>query len=186
MAENFDYEEVNLSIARRRTRLIVAAGADRRAATWPGRSNSGAAGRSLLRRKQQLRPRSEVKIKVNPPPLQTLDTGAGTMVGAALGGRAAQSFWHAQDEALAAGARRRSGRGVRDELLTKEREMPIAYQFLPWVRRGLTVALDAEDNLGNGRAARARQRADRRQAGRARTTAPRSRRCRCDCTARAT
>ncbi len=27
--------------------------------------------------------------------------------------------------------------------------MPIAYQFLPWVRRGLTVALDAVENLGN-------------------------------------
>ena len=26
--------------------------------------------------------------------------------------------------------------------------MPIAYQFLPWVRRGLAVALDADDNLG--------------------------------------
>jgi hypothetical protein len=28
--------------------------------------------------------------------------------------------------------------------------MPIAYQFLPWVRRGLAVALDAVDNLGAG------------------------------------
>ena len=27
--------------------------------------------------------------------------------------------------------------------------MAISYQFLPWVRRGLTVALDAADNLGN-------------------------------------
>lgn len=27
--------------------------------------------------------------------------------------------------------------------------MPISYQFLPWVRRGLTVALDATENLGN-------------------------------------
>jgi len=27
--------------------------------------------------------------------------------------------------------------------------MAISYQFLPWVRRGLTVALDAVDNLGN-------------------------------------
>ena len=32
--------------------------------------------------------------------------------------------------------------------------MPIAYQFLPWVRRGLAVALDTEDNLGGGLAAR--------------------------------
>lgn len=28
--------------------------------------------------------------------------------------------------------------------------MPIAYQFLPWARRGLAVALDTEDNLGVG------------------------------------
>ena len=28
--------------------------------------------------------------------------------------------------------------------------MPIAYQFLPWVRRGLAVALDSVDNLGAG------------------------------------
>jgi hypothetical protein len=34
--------------------------------------------------------------------------------------------------------------------------MPIAYQFLPWVRRGLAVALDAEDNLGVGVALAAR------------------------------
>ena len=27
--------------------------------------------------------------------------------------------------------------------------MPISYQFLPWVRRGLTVALTQTDNLGN-------------------------------------
>ncbi len=34
--------------------------------------------------------------------------------------------------------------------------MPIAYQFLPWVRRGLAVALDTEDNLGDGAALAAR------------------------------
>src|SRR5687767_4868244 len=34
--------------------------------------------------------------------------------------------------------------------------MPIAYQFLPWVRRGLAVALDVEDNLGAGGALEAR------------------------------
>lgn len=34
--------------------------------------------------------------------------------------------------------------------------MPIAYQFLPWVRRGLAVALDTEDNLGAGNALAAR------------------------------
>lgn len=34
--------------------------------------------------------------------------------------------------------------------------MPVAYQFLPWVRRGLAVALDTEDNLGVGNALAAR------------------------------
>jgi hypothetical protein len=34
--------------------------------------------------------------------------------------------------------------------------MPISYQFLPWVRRGLAVALDVEDNLGVGGALAAR------------------------------
>jgi hypothetical protein len=34
--------------------------------------------------------------------------------------------------------------------------MPIAYQFLPWVRRGLAVALDVPDNLGAGPALAAR------------------------------
>jgi hypothetical protein len=34
--------------------------------------------------------------------------------------------------------------------------MPVAYQFLPWVRRGLAVALDVEDNLGVGAALAAR------------------------------
>ncbi|WP_280155141.1 hypothetical protein [Piscinibacter sp. XHJ-5] len=34
--------------------------------------------------------------------------------------------------------------------------MPIAYQFLPWVRRGLAVALSTEDNLGAGNALAAR------------------------------
>ena len=48
-------------------------------------------------------PEVDAKIKVNPPPLQTLDTGTGAMAGAALSGRASQSFWHAQDAALAVG-----------------------------------------------------------------------------------
>ena len=34
--------------------------------------------------------------------------------------------------------------------------MPIFYQFLPWVRRGLAVALDTEDNLGVGASLAAR------------------------------
>jgi hypothetical protein len=101
VAEKFDYEEVNLSTPAEDT-LIVGAGLIT-AGHMSWALDSGAAGRSVLRRKQQLRPQSEVKIKVNPAPLQTLDTGAGAMIGAALGGRASQSFWHAQDEALAAG-----------------------------------------------------------------------------------
>jgi hypothetical protein len=63
----------------------------------------GAAGRSVLRDKARRLPEDAVRIKVNPPPLQTLDTGAGAMAGSTLGGRAAQSFWHAQDAAEAAG-----------------------------------------------------------------------------------
>ena len=101
VAEKFDYEEVNLSTPAEDT-LIVGAGLIT-AGHMSWALDSGAAGRSVLRRKQQLRPQSEVKIKVNPAPLQTLDTGAGAMIGSALGGRASQSFWHAQDEALAAG-----------------------------------------------------------------------------------
>ncbi len=53
--------------------------------------------------KAQRRPEQDVKITVNPPPLQTMDTGTGAMAGATLTGRASQSFWHAQDVALAAG-----------------------------------------------------------------------------------
>ena len=33
--------------------------------------------------------------------------------------------------------------------------MPISYQFLPWVRRGLTVALTQTETLGNNLPARA-------------------------------
>jgi hypothetical protein len=65
--------------------------------------DNGAAGRSPLRNKAQRRPEQDVKITVNPPPLQTIDTGTGTMAGTTLSGRAAQSFWHAQDVALAGG-----------------------------------------------------------------------------------
>jgi hypothetical protein len=65
--------------------------------------DNGAAGRSPLRGKAHRRPEQDVKITVNPPPLQTMDTGTGTMAGTTLSGRAAQSFWHAQDVALAAG-----------------------------------------------------------------------------------
>ena len=65
--------------------------------------DNGAAGRSPLRHKAARQPETDAKIKVNPPPLQTLDTGTGAMVGTTVSGRASQSFWHAQDAALAAG-----------------------------------------------------------------------------------
>ena len=65
--------------------------------------DNGAAGRSPLRHKAARQPETDAKIKVNPPPLQTLDTSTGAMVGTALSGRASQSFWHAQDAALSAG-----------------------------------------------------------------------------------
>lgn len=101
VAEKFDYEEVNLSTPAEPT-LIVPAGLLTAAhAAWA--LDMGAAGRSALRNKAKLQPAEQVKVKVNPPPLQTLDAGAGTMTGAALAGRAAQSFWTAQDAAVAAG-----------------------------------------------------------------------------------
>jgi hypothetical protein len=101
VADKFDYEEVNLSTPAEPTRL-VAAGLFT-AAHLAVALDMGAAGRSVLRDKARRLPEDAVKIKVNPPPLQTLDTGAGAMAGSTLGGRAAQSSWHAQDEAEAAG-----------------------------------------------------------------------------------
>jgi hypothetical protein len=99
--EKFDYEEVNLSTPAEST-IIGALGLFTGGAmAWA--LDNGAAGRSPLRYKAQRRPEQDVKITVNPPPLQTMDTGTGTMAGASLDGRAAQSFWHAQDVAMAAG-----------------------------------------------------------------------------------
>lgn len=101
VADKFDYEEVNLSTPAGPS-LIASAGLTSAAhAAWA--LDMGAAGRSVLRSKARLKPETEVKIKVNPPPLQTLDTSAGTMTGGALAGRAAQSFWTAHDAAVAAG-----------------------------------------------------------------------------------
>jgi hypothetical protein len=101
VAEQFDYEEVNLSTPAEPTILagigLFAAGH----VAWA--LENGAAGRSPLRHKAQRLPERDVKIAVNPPPLQTLDTGSGAMVGAALTGRASHSFWHAQDAAIAVG-----------------------------------------------------------------------------------
>ena len=101
VAEKFDYEEVNLSTPAEPT-IIVAIGLFT-AGHMAWALDNGAAGRSVLRDKARRLPETEVKIAVDPPPLQTLDTDAGSMVGASLDGRAAQSFWHAQDAAMAAG-----------------------------------------------------------------------------------
>jgi len=102
VAELFDYEEVNLSTPTGPS-FIAGLGLFTVAhLAWA--LDSGAAGRSVLRAKAQRQPQDTVKIAVNPPPLQTLDTSAGAMVGTALTGRAATSFWHAQDVANAAGS----------------------------------------------------------------------------------
>ena len=101
VAEKFDYEEVNLSTPAEPTLIVIAGLHTAAHASWA--LNMGAAGRSNLRTRSKLRPETEVKVKVNPPPLQTLDVGVGTMNGTALAGRAAQSFWTAQDVASAAG-----------------------------------------------------------------------------------
>lgn len=99
--DKFDYEEVNLSTPAGPTIIASAGLMTASHAEWA--LGMGAAGRSRLRDKARLKPVDEVKMKVNPPPLQTLDAAAGTMKGAALSGRAAQSFWTAQDQAKAAG-----------------------------------------------------------------------------------
>jgi hypothetical protein len=99
--EKFDYEEVNLSTPEAPT--ILAALGLFQAVHMAWALENGAAGRSVLRDGARRMPEAEVKISVDPPPLQALDTGAGTMAGAALNGRAVRSFWHAQEQALAAG-----------------------------------------------------------------------------------
>jgi hypothetical protein len=102
IAEVFDYEEVNLSLEKSGAGVLAMPGL-----TLSGHKNwaleLGAAGRSPLRRKDQLRPAEEAKVVVKPPPLQTMDLAAGTMAGTVLGGAAASSFWHAQDVAAARG-----------------------------------------------------------------------------------
>jgi hypothetical protein len=99
--ERFDYEEVNLSSPQEPTLLVSAALAQSAHLAWA--LDTGAAGRSDLRRKATLAPEATVKIKVNPPPMQVLDAASGAMKATALAGRAGQSFWHAQDVAFASG-----------------------------------------------------------------------------------
>lgn len=101
VAERFDYEEVNLSTPAAPSLIAMAGLHTAVHAAWA--LDMGAAGRSELRTRSKLRPETQVKVKVNPPPLQTLNTGAGVMAGAPLAGRAAHSFWSAHDVAAAAG-----------------------------------------------------------------------------------
>ena len=101
VADTFDYEEVNLSTPAGPTTLAALGLFTAGHLAWA--LDNGAAGRSPLRDKARRLPEREVKIAVNPPPLLTLDTGTGVMVGGPLRGRAAASFWHAQEIAAAAG-----------------------------------------------------------------------------------
>jgi len=96
VAEVFDYEEVNLSIDKAGAGRLALSGltlSQHRA--WA--LELGAAGRSPLRRKRMLAPEDEVRLRVDPPPLATLDTAGGTMAVKALGGLAASSFFLAED-----------------------------------------------------------------------------------------
>ncbi|MEO7853546.1 MAG: DUF6603 domain-containing protein, partial [Rubrivivax sp.] len=101
IAQPFDYEEVNLSIEKSGVGVLALPGL-----TLAAHKNYslelGAAARSPLRRKAQLKP-EEAKVVINPPPLAALDVASGTMNATAFAGAAATSFWHAQDVAQARG-----------------------------------------------------------------------------------
>jgi hypothetical protein len=99
----YDYEEVNLSTPKAPSVLSFAALTSVGHAAWA--KSIGAAGRSDLRRPSKLKPAVERKIAVDPPPLQTIDLGAGTMQGTALAGNAAHSYWSAVDHVAASGAK---------------------------------------------------------------------------------
>lgn len=100
-ADVFDYEEVNLSTPKAESELSLAALTEIGHLGWA--KSLGAAGRSELRRSAKLKPAVELKISVNPPSLQTIDMASGILIGAALGGAAAHSYWAAEDHALASG-----------------------------------------------------------------------------------
>ncbi|WP_394788310.1 DUF6603 domain-containing protein [Rhodoferax sp.] len=100
-ADIFDYEEVNLSTPQADSLLSLAALTEAGHLGWA--KSQGAAGRSDLRRNAKLRPAIDLQISVNPPPLQTLDSASGTLLGTALGGAAAHSYWAAEDATKASG-----------------------------------------------------------------------------------
>jgi hypothetical protein len=61
--------------------------------------------------------------------------------------RCGEFVLHAQDGGRKGG---RCGRSIRNRVLSPEpTHAHLPYQFLPWVRRALTLALDAVDNLGD-------------------------------------
>ncbi|WP_157615883.1 DUF6603 domain-containing protein [Rhizobacter sp. Root404] len=99
--ELFDYEEVNLSIEKSGSVLAGAGLTLAQHRHWA--LDNGAAARTPLRRKDQLRPEDDVRIVINPVPMQVLDTSTGTMAATALAGTAGHSYWHAADAAAAMG-----------------------------------------------------------------------------------
>ncbi|MDO9355921.1 MAG: hypothetical protein Q7T55_19645, partial [Solirubrobacteraceae bacterium] len=99
--EVFDYEEVNLSTVKSGSILAGAGLTLAQHRHWA--LDNGAAGRTVLRRKDQLRPEDDVKIVINPAPMQVMDTSSGTMAATAMTGLAAQSYWHAADVAAGMG-----------------------------------------------------------------------------------
>ena len=103
VSDVFDYEEVNLSTPSVASVLSHAALTSAGHLGWA--KTIGAAGRSKLRQADRLRPEVDIKIAVDPPPLQTIDLAAGTLTAKALSGAAAHSYWSAQDAAKAGGAK---------------------------------------------------------------------------------
>jgi hypothetical protein len=79
VAEKFDYEEVNLSTPAETT--IHREDGTLHAGHMAWALESGAPDDRRSRHRRQRQPETEVKITVNPPPLQTLDTSTGAMVG---------------------------------------------------------------------------------------------------------
>lgn len=99
--ELFDYEEVNLSTEKSGSLLAGAGLVFAQHRHWA--LDNGAAARTPLRRKDQLRPEDDVRIAINPAPMQVMDLSSGTMAATALSGLAGQSFWHAADVAAGLG-----------------------------------------------------------------------------------
>ena len=100
--EVFDFEEVNLSFEKSGSLLAGPGLVLDKHRHWA--LDNGAAGRSPLRRKDQLRPEDDVRIVIDPPAMQALDLSSGTMNTTAFTGTAARSYWQAADVAASMGA----------------------------------------------------------------------------------